>query len=780
MIGWTASHYRVLERLGQGGMGEVYLAEDTRLHRQVALKMLRADADPHGGGPARARLLREARAASALNHPNIAVVYDVGDVEREHERVGFIAMEYVAGRTLGEWARGRELELDAVLDVATQIADALGEAHARGIVHRDVKPSNVMVTDSGRVKVLDFGLADRRVLPGEADSTWTRLPGEAAGTLVGTLAYMAPEQARDEPVDGRADVFSFGALLYELLAGHAPFRGRNAVEVLDALLNRDPPPFTPRTVDARAPLLETVVRRMLAKDCRRRQADMRVVADELRAVRRGEAVPGVPEPAPAVAVLSFVNISGHGEDAWLGTGLAETLEAELRGTAGLTLLGRERVAETLRTLGAEALPADEGVALRVGRELGARYVLSGALQRAGEAVRVTARATDVASGATLRTVKLDGRLGQIFELQDRIARELLGGLRPEPASDERAAEPTRVIEAYEAFSRGVLNLRAESYESLDRAAFLFARAAALDPGYAQAHLELGSTLGTKADFLALPELHERAIESYRTALALRPGLVRAWREMGGSLVALCREEEGLEAIRRALEIDPEDTGAMGSMGRALFLGRADFEEAARWFEQSLRRNPQGGWYALQLAHCRALLRDFARGESVARRAVALQEEFLSGHEGVAIVGAHMRLGHLAALQGRHDEALACFEREAAFLERVEHALRQRIQIELNLRTGHAHLRLGREAHARAAFARALDAFERRVRLGADEPFTRYYAACVHALRGEADEALASLEKCARLKPRFTLARARIEPEWDALRGDARFVALVGE
>jgi TolB-like protein/predicted Ser/Thr protein kinase len=756
VIGETASHYRVIERLGQGGMGEVYLAEDTRLHRRVALKMLRADL--HCDAQARARLLREARAASALNHPNIAVVYDVDDVERDERRVGFIAMEYVPGRTLCDWARGRDLDLDAVLDVAGQIADALGEAHARGIVHRDVKPSNVMVTESGRAKVLDFGLADRRVLPGEADSTWTRPPGEAPGTLMGTLAYMAPEQARDEPVDGRADVFSLGAMLYEVLAGHPPFQGRNAVEVLDALLNRDPPPFTPRASDPRAAALETVVRRMLAKDRRRRHADMREVTDELRAVRLGEAVRVSSEPAPGVAVLSFVSITGRGEDDWLGTGVAETLAAELRAAPGLSLLGRERVAETLRTLGAEAQPADEALALRVGRELGARYVLSGALQRAGEAVRVTARATDVPSGATLRTVKLDGRLGQIFELQDRIARELLGALRPEPAPAERAAEPTRVIEAYEALSRGVLNLRAESYESLDRAAFLFARAAALDPGYAQAHLELGSTLATKADFLALPELHERALECFHAALALRPGLVRAWRETGASLVALCREEEGLGAIRRALELDPEDAGAIGSMGRALFLGRADFEEAARWFEHALRRNPQGGWWALQLAHCRALLRDFARGESAARRAVALQEEFLSGHEGVPIVGAHMRLGHLAALQGRHDEALACFEREATFLERVDHALRQRIQIELSLRTGSA---------------------LRRVRLGADEPFTRYYAAGVHALRGEADAALAALETCAREKPRFTLARARLEPEWDALRDHPRFRALVG-
>ncbi len=590
---------------------------------------------------------------------------------------------------------------------------------------------------------------------------------------------MAPEQARGEDVDGRADVFSLGALLYEALAGRRPFEGRNAVELLDALLHADPPPFTPRSADPRAAGLEALVRRMLAKDRRERCADMREVVEALRALQRGESTLAASAPAAVVAVLGFANITGAAEDDWLGTGLAESLTTDLRLVPGLRVLGPERAADALRTLGLGAAALDAGVALRVGRELQARHVLSGAFQRAGEAVRVTARVDDVASGATLTTLKLDGRAAAIFELQDRVARELLAGLRPEQPSGARAGERTQVAEAYEAFARGVLNLRAESYESLDRAAHLFARAVALDPDYAQAHLELGASLASKADFLALPELHERALQSFRAALTLRPGLVRAWREMGSSLAASGRDDEGEHAIRRALELDPEDAGALAALGRVLFLGRAEFDQAAGHFEAALRRNPRAGWAALQLAHCRALLRDFARGESAARQAVALQEEFLSGREGAPIVGAHMRLGHLAALQGRAEEALEHFARESLFLERVEHALRGRIQIELHMRIGSARLRLGREADARAALAFALDAFEGRVRLGADDPFTRYYAAGVHALRGDAAEALTSLEKAARLRPALTRARARREPEFDGLRDDARFQALLG-
>ena len=777
MIGETASHYRVLERLGKGGMGEVFLAEDLRLHRPVALKMLRPEAVRDE--EARARLLREARAASALNHPNIAVIYEIDEVERAGGKVRFIAMEYVAGATMAEAAGRSDLSLDEILDWMRQAAEALGEAHARGIVHRDLKPSNLMVTPSGRVKVLDFGLAKRQVLPGESDSTWSRDPSprSAEGALVGTLAYMAPEQALGEEIDGRADIFSLGAVLYEILAGGPAFPGRNAVHVLDAVLRRDPPPLKSRLTDPRMPRVEAVVRRMLAKDRRERYASMAEICADLDAVRRG-AGPAFTEPGAAgprsVAVLSFANLTGNGEDDWLGTGIAETVSADLRTVEGLTVVARERVHETLKRLGG----SDEGAAVRVGRELGARWVLTGALQRSGDAVRVTARLVEVDSGNVAATVKIDGGLAQIFELQDRIVGELSASLRLTPAASGHGLEETHVVEAYEAFSKGVINLRLESYETLDRAVSLFERAIGLDSAYARAHLELGAAYAAKGDYLAVPELHERALVSLRRALDLRPGLPRAWREMGGALLSLGRDDEAIEAIQRALELDPDDAGALGSMARALFIGRAQFEEAARLFDRALLRNPQGGWYALQLAHCAAQLGEFARGEAAARRAVELQETSLSGQEGIVIVGSYMRLGHLAALQGRYDEAVAAFERELAFLQRVDHALRGRISIELHMRLGAAHRRMGREEAERRALETAREAFEQRLRLGADDPFTRYYAACVYALRGQVDDALACLERAAERRRRFTVERARNEPELETLRDDARFRALV--
>jgi tetratricopeptide (TPR) repeat protein len=410
--------------------------------------------------------------------------------------------------------------------------------------------------------------------------------------------------------------------------------------------------------------------------------------------------------------------------------------------------------------------------------LKARWIVSGGFQRSGDAVRVTATLTDVASGQLVGTMKVDGGLHAIFDLQDRLVRELAGTLRAAIAPETGAPPDTDVVEAYEAFSRGLLNRSAETFEALDRAVWLFERAVSLDPAYARAHVELGAAYGTKADYLSMPLLRGRAVTSLRRAIELQPTSARAWRELGSLLVAMGQEAEGMAAIRRALAMEPEDASSCGAMARALFIGYARFGEAAEWFARALERNPNAGWYALQLAHCSALLRDFARGELAAQRAMELQEAFLSGREGLFIAGGYIRAGHLAALQGRPADAIRYFEQEIDFLARTEHALRNRILVELNARLGSAYLQLGEPHKAQAVFSVALESFERRVRLGADDGFTRYYAAAVHALRGDAEPALAFLERAVSLQPAFTVARARIEPEFDSLRGDPRFGRLV--
>ncbi len=784
MIGEVLGRYRIDARLGAGGMGEVWRAEDTRLRRPVALKLLKGAASPAES----ARLLREARVASQLSHPNIAVIYEIDEAVRDGRTVPYIAMEYVEGPTLAERIAARPLEVAEALDVAGQVASALEAAHGRGVVHRDVKPGNVIVDAAGRVKVLDFGLAAFRSPDGFSGETWSAGPAgptqSIPGAVVGTVAYMSPEQARGQDVDARTDVFSLGVLLWESLAGRRPFEGPNAVETLDRVLHADPPPLS-RVVAGVSPELEGVVTRMLEKDRNRRTPTMREVRTELEALARGArtSVPGLPAPpaAPpnAVAVLAFSNITKSPEDDWLATGIMETVTADLKGVPGLAVIGCERVCEVEKRLTVRASHGESELAARLGREVGARWVVTGGFQRLGDRVRITARASEVETGEVLTTVKVDGAMAELFGLQDRIVTQLADGFHVAARPPSAAGDTTHVIDAYEAFSKGLVNLRAESRESVDRAILFFERAVALDPDYGRAWIELGTAYDTKATYLAMPELLERAVEAFERSLALEPRLPRAWRELGGTLVALGRDERGFDALRRALELDPEDAGAHAALGRAYFIGRAMFAEAAACFERALRKNPQGGWYALQLAHVATLLRDFPLANRAARQAIELQERGLSGREGVLIVGAYMRLGVARALESRFEDAVAEYRRELAFLRRVDHALKDRAVVELHVHLGSALLALGRAEEGKEALLLALDAFEERLRIGADEPFTRYYVAAAWALLGEKERALDALERAAAQRHAYTVARARIDPDFANLREEARFKALTG-
>lgn len=774
MIDTTISHYRIIERLGEGGMGEVFRAEDLRLHRPVALKMLRQRQGTID--QERSRLLREARAASALNHPNIAVIYDVEESETPEGRVFLLAMEYVPGKTLAQVMTESSLTLDQILEIIGQAADALAEAHSHGVVHRDVKPSNLMVTQ-GRVKVLDFGLALMQGGLGVDDSTWTRdAAASSEGAWAGTPHYMSPEQALGQPLDARSDVFSLGIVFYELLTGRRPFEGSNVIQVANAILHHDPLPLPVRFSDPRMPQVERLVERMLVKDLQSRMKDLREVQAECDRMRTGT-LPSLPGSGSlTVGIAGFANITHHPEDEWLRTGLLETVTAALQEIEGLEVWGRDRLRETLRRLGAEAIELGPEDAVEVGRATGARWVIAGGFQRLGEQVRVTARVVEVESGKVVRAVKRDGRFDAIFELQDHIVSDLVAGLR-RSVSDVNEGETTQIVAAYQALSVGLLNIRADTYESIDRAILYFERAVSLDPKYLRAQLELGAAYAQKGDYLSAPELHQKGESVLRRVIDSNPRLPRAWRELGVTLVARSRVEEGLDCLRQAVSLAPEDPRALAGLARGLFIGRGEFARAADLYEEALARAPQGGWYWMQLSHCCALLRDFERGEPAARRAIELQEAFLSGQQGVQLVGGYMRLAHLQALRGEFVESAASCEREFSFVEHLDHALRSRIRIELSLRLGLARLRSGQES-AQSALANGISAFEARVALGADDPSTRYYAAAIHAVLGDIDSALDLLESTIRDSPHFARARAAIEPEWDTIRTVPRFQGLV--
>ncbi len=775
MIGAIAGHYRILDKLGRGGMGEVYLAEDTRLRRPVALKLLGPEARRTDG--ACDRLMREARVASLLNHPGIAVIYEVGEAEVDGEERAFIAMEFVPGRSLKQHLADGPLDSEQALDISAQLAQALAEAHAKGVVHRDIKPANVMITDQRRTKILDFGVAAYAPTVDETSDTWSQDRGVLPpGAMLGTVAYMSPEQARGRAVDGRSDVFSLGVVIYEMLGGRPPFRGEGSVEILEAVLRDEPDPI-PGLAPGPPQALERIARGMMAKRAEERYPTMAEALTALSELREGGLGPRPAVAAPpSVAVINFRNVTGRSEDDWLGTGIAETVAADLKKIPGVAVISRERVHEVRRKISSDD-GDDESYAPRLGREVGSRWVVCGAHQRLGDAVRVTARVIEAASGQVAHTAKLDGTMGKIFDLQDRIVREISRGLRLSLKPDARDGEETRVVEAYEAFSKGVINLRAQTAESLDRAIMFFERAIALDAGYASAHLRLGSAFDLKGAYLSAPELSERAMRSIERAIELRPDFGEAWRELASATHEAGRDGEAMQAATRAVELDPFNGATHATVARIQFIGVGNFAAAADGYERAFELNPQGGWYALQLAHCAALLRQFERGEEAARRALVLQEEFLSGRQGLLVVGSYVRMGDLLALRERHEEAIEAFARESDFLRRVDHALRARMTIEIGYRKGSSQIRAKQVVAGRENLEAALAAFEQRLGMGTDDPFTRYYVACARTVMGDLDGAIDDLEQAARKRPAYTVRRALIEPDLEPLREHTRFAAV---
>jgi len=372
LLGQTVSHYRILEKLGGGGMGEVYKAEDTRLHRNVALKFLpdnvRKDAQ------ALSRFQREAQAASALNHPNISTIYDIGEMDGK----AFIAMEFLDGATLKHLISGHPLELDRLLEISTEIADALVAAHTKNIIHRDIKPANIFVTESGRAKVLDFGLA-KIAIPGEEDSEFATLTLTQAGVAIGTLAYMSPEQLQGLRVDQRTDIFSLGTVLYEMATGQRPFVGGSSMEVSCLILRDAPKPVTELRADL--PMgFQRIVERCLAKELTERYASARQLRDALERLRhemssgsRSGTAPGSSAGA-SIAVLPFTNMSADPENEFFADGITEEI------INSLTQIEELHVAARTSAFSFKGKHVDLRI---VGERLNVKTVLEGSVRKAG-------------------------------------------------------------------------------------------------------------------------------------------------------------------------------------------------------------------------------------------------------------------------------------------------------------------------------------------------------------------------------------------------------------
>ena len=762
MISETISHYRIIKELGAGGMGEVYLAEDTRLGRQVAIKLLPASYqyDPER----RTKFLAEARATSALRSPHIAAIYDIG----EHEGSMYIVMEYVEGELLAEKLKRGALEIRDAIDVAAQIADALTEAHSLGIVHCDVKASNLIVNERGLVKLLDFGIAAAAVSNRAEVDDHTKKVGQqtALGVVGGTISYMSPEQAIGRVVDNRSDIFSLGIVLYEMLTARLPFDGDTPTKTIDNIIHAEPMPLA-RLNYAVTPDLDRVVRKCLEKNRDRRYQSVRDLLIDLRNLQRDSDSSSAPATAgigrqtqvvtrtrsrktiDSLAILPFVNQSGDSDLEYLSDGVTEALINNLSRLTKLRVMARSTV---FRYKSREVQDAQQ-----VGHELGVRTVLNGRLLKRGDSLIVKLELVDTNDGSHLWGGQYTRELSDMLTLEREISTEISEHLRLKLNSAQKKSLTkgiTENSEAYQLYLKGRYHWNKRTEEGIRKSIEYFEHAIAQDSKFGLAYAGLADSYNLMASYstkpLATPFLRAKA--TALKALSLDDKLAEAHAALAA--VKLWREFdwEGAErGFRKAIEMDPSYSTA--HLWLALYLAAMDrMDEGLSEVRLALKLDPLSRVINLNLSRILHFARQFDDAIKQCKKTIDMYPDYLI---------AHRRLGMSYAEKGMFDEAEAEFKKALAISENESETMSAR---------AYAHAGAGRTEDARKVLDRLTE-------LAKKSYVSPYSLARIHIGLDQIDEAFECLEKTHQERHGI-LTYLKVEPIFDRLRSDSRYADLL--
>jgi serine/threonine-protein kinase len=808
----TISHYRILSKLGEGGMGEVYLAEDLNLGRRVALKLLPAKFTQD---PERVRRFeQEARTASALSHPNILTIYEIGQAETENGSMQFIAMEFVEGQTLRQRLK-RRVKLDEAIEIAIQVASALAAAHGAGITHRDIKPENIMLRHDGYVKVLDFGLAKltesaffssdpaathAETVEDSFPDLYQTTPLEteqntSPGVILGTVSYMSPEQARGFKVDARTDIFSLGIVLYEMVCGRAPFEGKTTADMMVSILDRQPAPIS-RFARNAPDELEWIITKALAKDRDERYQLVKTLLTDLKRLQKRMLFDASQEqtselrldeieaaddthhsskdsspsgsssgrmtstsgrlssgsrrlPLDSLAVLPFFTTSDDPNAAYLAEGIPESLILNLSRLSELRVMAWSTVA---RFRGREV------DALEIGRDLDVRAIFAGRMHKFADDLVIKTELVDVDDGSQIWGAQYRRKLDDLFTIEQELSREICERLRLKLNEEEKerlAKRYTENAEAYQAYLKGRYYWNQRNARSLKKAIESFEQAIKLDDSYALAYAGLADCYCLVSIYGAAPPkaVMPRAKAAAMKALDFDDGLAEAHTSLAASLIWFDWDWEGSEReFKRAIELNPSYAVAHHWYGSVLLSAQGRFEEALASERRALELEPFSLVVNSNLGFICYQAGRFDEAVEHMRRTLEMDDDF---------VYARFHLGLCCAHLGDYDKAIA--ELELA----IEQAGGRGALIQAAL--GYAYAAAGRHEEASRVLAH-MQTFPM------NRDVSPFYLAMIHAGLGDKEQALKWLESACEERYNWVVW-LRTEPMFESLRGEGKFVEL---